>query len=72
MLAKCATKTCNQKFKYFGVGLLFIEAPKQGQRSQNSDDVEFYWLCERCARREANGLLKKIPVVERPPYRRAA
>jgi hypothetical protein len=69
MLHKCATRDCNRKFKYFGVGLLFVQPKK---KATNPSDVEFFWLCEKCARRENEHTLQRLPVVIGPALRRTA
>jgi hypothetical protein len=70
MLDKCATPDCNRRFKYFGVGLLFVAPPKK--KAHSNSGPEFFWLCERCARRENEMAFKRLPVVVGPPLRRAS
>ena len=71
MLHKCATNGCNTKFKYFGVGLLYV-VPRPEKNIRTSSEVEFFWLCERCARRENEAALQKLPVIVRPAFRSPA
>ena len=71
MLDKCATKGCHRRFKYFGVGLLFVAPPKL--RTTNGDEPpEFFWLCEKCARHDTEQNLKRLPVIVGPAARRTA
>ena len=77
MLHKCATQDCPRRFKYFGVGLLFVEPrPKakanDSQRVSRAGDVEFFWLCEECARRDNEQTFKRLPVIVGPEPRRTA
>jgi hypothetical protein len=68
MLHKCATNGCNTKFKYFGVGLLYV-VPHPEKNNRQSSNVEFFWLCERCAHRENESTAQKLPVIVRPALR---
>ena len=70
MLHKCATKGCYRKFKYFGEGLLYVQ-PRAGKKVTDSN-VEFFWLCEKCARRENEATLRRLPVIVGPELRRTA
>jgi hypothetical protein len=74
MLDKCATKGCHRRFKYFGVGLLFVAPPKRSSFNDFDADrpPEFFWLCEKCARRENEITLKRLPVIVGPTARRTA
>jgi hypothetical protein len=73
MLHKCATKDCRNRFKYFGVGLLYV-APrrKKDAPKTNVEELEFFWLCEKCARRENETPLGRLPVIVGPTARRTA
>lgn len=70
MLTKCATKDCSHRFKYFGVGLLYVKPRKS--RTSSDPDLEFCWLCETCSRHESEVTLKSLPVVVGPASRRTA
>ena len=73
MLNKCATKGCEQKFKYFGSGMLFLARdPRQTQEKTAAKqmEVEFYWLCEDCARKADPTLWQHLPTVFSPSVRR--
>jgi len=71
MLHKCATNGCDRKFKYFGEGLLFV-VPRRKKPNATNGDVEFFWLCEDCAREEDEKTLQRLPVVVGPTLRRTA
>ena len=71
MLHKCATSGCDSKFKYFGVGLLYV-LPRREKNNRPTSDVEFFWLCERCARRENESTLQRLPVIVGPALRSTA
>lgn len=78
MLNKCATKDCDHRFKYFGVGLLYarprrsrISSAKNALRGR-AQDLELFWLCEDCARLETEITLKSLPVIVGPTARRTA
>jgi hypothetical protein len=70
MLHKCATKDCHRRFKYFGEGQLFVQQRPSGDKT--SPDVEFFWLCDRCARRDNELTLQRVPVTVGPALRRSA
>ena len=53
MLAKCANPTCSAPFRYLHEGKLFrlnlgAGPPSPGERQPHN--VQYFWLCERCAR----------------------
>ncbi len=54
MLSKCANPSCSATFRYFHQGKLFrIEANGAAENAKSpkpSGRVEFYWLCDGCAR----------------------
>ena len=70
MLHKCATKDCTRRFKYFGIGLLYVKPRRT--HTNGDQDLEFFWLCERCAKRENESTLKRLPVIVGPAVRRTA
>jgi hypothetical protein len=70
MLHECATKDCHCRFKYFGEGQLFVQQRRNGDKA--SPDVEFFWLCDRCAQRDNELILQRVPVTARPPLGQTA
>jgi hypothetical protein len=69
MLNKCSGKDCSRKFKYFGLGLLYV---MPSQRKSHDGEPELFWLCEQCAQRESELSLKRLPVIVGPALRRTA
>jgi hypothetical protein len=50
MLDKCANQNCEEKFKYFGEGKLFLRNVNAVFTMSRDELVnECYWLCPACA-----------------------
>lgn len=77
MLSKCANPDCSARFRYFNQGRLFRIDTTSGferRRALGENDspqkplrrIEFYWLCEGCARRMVLAYDKETGVSVRP------
>ena len=77
MVSKCANLNCAVTFRYFHQGKLFrleTEAGFDRRRALGNDDsmkkplrrIEFYWLCENCARKMTLVFEKGVGVSARP------
>lgn len=76
MVSKCANPDCSASFRYFHNGRLFRLETSVGQdrrRAMGRDGelnkplrrLEFYWLCDECARRMTLSYDKEMGVTVR-------
>jgi hypothetical protein len=77
VVSKCANPNCAATFRYFHVGKLFRFETETGldrRRSLGADEaikkplrrIEFYWLCEDCAKKMTIVFEKGVGVLARP------
>jgi len=77
VVSKCANPDCAASFHYFHLGKLFrleTEAGLDRRRSLGVDEeikkplrhIEFYWLCEGCAKKMTIVVEKGVGVSARP------
>ena len=53
MLSKCINPACFAPFRYLHEGRVFqmeTSAPATGSDKKPCHKIEFFWLCEKCAR----------------------
>ena len=79
MVSKCANPACAAPFRYFHDGQLFrLETPAATDPTSDNDmkrsvrRLEFYWLCDDCARRMTLAFEKGVGVSLRPKSSRSA
>jgi hypothetical protein len=79
MVSKCANPACAASFRYFHDGQLFrLETPLATDQTDDNDmkrsvrRLEFYWLCDGCARRMTLAFEKGVGVSIRPQFSRSA
>lgn len=73
MLTSCVNPECNERFRYFGEGRIYLDNPDD---ALNLTQEQLYdrcsWLCKHCAERFeirfSNGRPKVVPL----PLRKAA
>jgi hypothetical protein len=72
MLSKCANPECSTRFLYMRGGKLFRWDQLQGVRTagiamkKESHGVEFFWLCDQCARTMTVVFRKDIGITMKP------
>jgi hypothetical protein len=77
MVSKCANPDCSVPFRYFHTGKLFrVETStgldrrrtmgRDGEQHQALRRLEFFWLCEECARRMTLIFDRESGVTARP------
>lgn len=49
MVSECANPQCATPFLYLTKGSLLAVKDRRGQRPAAKQDVEWFWLCERCS-----------------------
>lgn len=72
MLSKCANKECTARFKYFGIGLLFVTQADCRRAAKKNAPPELSWLCDKCSRLKHGDVPKRLPVIVGPNSRRSA
>lgn len=78
MVSKCANRECGATFRYFHTGQLFrmqVPAAKSADQSEMKASVprmEFFWLCDDCARKMTLVYQLGEGVMVRPRLTRAA
>ena len=79
MVSKCANPACAASFRYFHNGQLF--RLETHSASEQIDDngmkksmrrLEFYWLCDECARKMTLTFERGVGVSTRPKLTRSA
>jgi hypothetical protein len=77
MVSKCANPRCNVTFLYFHSGQLFRFETSARDTAQARDidemkkpvrRLEFFWLCDDCARNLTLGFKKEVGVFVRPKF----
>jgi len=79
MVSKCANPACTASFRYFHDGQLF-RLETLAARDQIDDNgmkkserrLEFYWLCDECARKMTLTFERGVGVSIRPKLNRSA
>ena len=74
MVSKCANPGCNTSYLYFHSGQLFrFETAARGTTALDIDDMkkpmrrlEFFWLCDDCAREMTLGFKKDTGIFVQP------
>ena len=79
MVSKCANPACAASFRYFHKGQLFrLEIlPASNPTDDNGMKksvrrLEFYWLCDECARKMTLAFERGVGVSVRPKLTRSA
>jgi hypothetical protein len=79
MVSKCANPACTASFRYFHNGQLFrletraARDPIDDNGMKKSERrLEFYWLCEDCARKMTLAFDRGVGVSIRPKLTRSA
>ena len=79
MVSKCANPACTASFRYFHDGQLFrletLAARDQiddNGMKQSERRLEFYWLCDECARKMTLTFERGVGVSIRPKLTRSA
>lgn len=79
MVSKCANPTCAASFRYFHNGQLFrLETPAASDQIDDNGmkksvrRLEFYWLCDDCARKMTLAFERGVGVSIRPKFTRSA
>jgi hypothetical protein len=78
MVSKCANPACTASFRYFHSGQLFrletlaARDPIDDNGMKKSERrLEFYWLCDDCARKMTLAFERGVGVSIRPKFRSA-
>ena len=79
MVSKCANPACAASFRYFHNGQLFrLETHPAGEQIDDNGmkksmrHLEFYWLCDECARKMTLTFERGVGVSIRPKLNRSA
>ncbi len=64
MLSKCANLSCNEQFRYFGSGKLFLPDPDAVLRMSGDEMTACcHWLCEHCCKLYRIDFVNALPVL---------